>query len=76
MWTDMKPAWKDLIIGFSITVGSEQAYICIDKLDSGEYRVTEGNLFGSSEVHRDKDLEQALRRLQKKVDEIELKRRG
>jgi hypothetical protein len=70
-WTDQKPEATDILISFSIvTAKGKVAHIEVDRIiNTNEnettwdhiYRATEGNLFGSGELVRHKDLDHVLR---------------
>jgi hypothetical protein len=60
-WTDQSPPATDILLSahFSTSDG-RRVWIEVDKLER-KYRATAGNLFGSQEITRNRDLESVLR---------------
>ena len=64
-WTDQDPPAKNVLFSGYILHRGDHVHIEIDKLDDGIYRATAGNLFGSQEIGRHRDIEVVLWTIQK-----------
>lgn len=59
-WTEQNPAATDIVFQ-GRTYNDEYKHFEIDRLPSGEFRITVGNLFGFQEICRNTSLEAAIR---------------
>jgi len=64
-WTDQDPPAENVLLTAYILHRGDHVHVEIDKLADGTYRATGGNLFGSQEITRHRNIEMVLYAIQK-----------
>lgn len=67
-WTDQDPPADNVLLQASLTHRNQHVRFEIDKLADGTYRATAGNLFGSQEITRHRNIEMVLHAIQQLWD--------